>query len=113
MARCNNIGSVGTNKRGVAVGHVHQRAVTSGSLPADLDRCAYKEVQAARDGEVQIYSTGANLPVQQLTSMVRFGIFLPGWVNAADSNLTLPELQGRITNFLAAQPDPSFWQSGC
>ena len=98
VARCNNIGSMGAHKKGVTEGHVHRRAVTSGSF-AHLERCRYTELRrrnlTARPNKEPVYD------------LVRVGL----GQDMKFLKYSLDQHAGAAANFLRDQP--SARQSSC
>ncbi|KAI8100276.1 hypothetical protein M9435_006761 [Picochlorum sp. BPE23] len=51
VARCNNIGSEGVNKRGLFAGHIQRRSLTSGMFPTAL-QCHYQPLSRSYSKEI-------------------------------------------------------------
>ncbi|PRW61047.1 glycosyl transferase [Chlorella sorokiniana] len=103
VARCNNIGSVGTHRAGQVDQHIHQRALTSGSFRG-LATCQYRELQRA--------NTSQHTTFEPLYAMVRQGI--EGDARAtAWSGKGMGEYREALRAWVAAQPDPSLYHSSC
>jgi hypothetical protein len=103
VARCNNIGSVGQNKKGELAGHVHQRAITSEQLPAtDLDQCWYSELERANHT--------APIDLEPLyKQLVPAGLRL----DTKHLNSSLTDRFLATDAFMAAHPVSSNWLSTC
>ena len=101
VARCNNIGSVGSHKMGITKRHVHRRAITSRSF-ADLDRCRYAEL-ARRN------HTGPLLYEDLYSQLLRVGLI-------EDSKFLEDSLEKHVASaeaFVHQHPQSSLWQSTC
>ena len=99
VARCNNIGSMGFHKKGVAKGHVHRRAVTSGSF-ASLAHCTYAELPRR--------NVTGKVALEELYDFVRRGL---GGNDVRYANASFEEHLLAASEFLRKQPAP--WHSSC
>lgn len=103
VARCNNIGSVGTHRARQVDQHIHQRALTSGSFRG-LAACHYREVHCA--------NTSLHTTFEPLYTMMRQGI--EGDARAtAWSDKGMSDYQQALQAWVASQPDPSQYRSSC
>lgn len=103
VPRCNNIGSVGAHRAGRAVGHIHQRAVTSAPFRA-LHACQYAELPRANASD--------HLTFEPLYRLVRQGIERDGRAEGP-ANQTLAAYRQQLRRYVAAQPDPGLFRSSC
>jgi hypothetical protein len=101
VARCNNIGSVGHNKKGMLTGHVHQRSITSALFPG-LDACRYAELERA--------NTSSLIDREELYEhAVRRGIT----ADAKFQGATMEEQLAAGEKHMAEHPVASGWKSTC
>lgn len=103
VARCNNIGSVGTHRAGKVDWHIHQRALTSGSFRG-LAACRYRDLHRA--------NTSLHTTFEPLYAMLRHGIEGDGRATAW-TDKSMSEYQVALREWVAAQPNPSLYQSSC
>ena len=98
VARCNNIGSMGAHKKGITEGHVHRRAVTSGSF-AHLERCRYTELRRSNYTSPLLYE-------EMYTGLVRVGLTQDGkhLKNSLDARAAAAEAFA-LTHLNASHPN--------
>lgn len=98
VARCNNIGAFGVQRRGPNDGTIHQRLVTSSDFH-NIDSCLYSEMVRLNSSA----SIGADYPY--LFTLLRHGASL------VEISVPLEEYHKRLLDWKSLQP--KFWESNC
>ena len=100
VSRCNNIGSVGANRKGATLGHVHERATTSASF-STVGHCQYKEIKREQPNKP--------LNLDSIFGNLRFGI----WLDKKYENTSLVKYRESLNAWVGRQKDEQLYKSSC